>query len=361
MTAARDQTLFFEASLQDPEALRGRGDQRPGGHAIAWPLDAPAGGADEIAQFDDVDGAAETVGRLYYPHSIEVAGRPGSFRGRFSAVRLGPILMGELDYNVGLTMTVPNVDGYHLNMPMKGRLRSVSIGREVDTIPGRGALYQTGSDAVLSTARGCPFDMLAIHVDRRPLENALAALLGRKLAGPVRLAPDLDLRSGAGRQWWDLLVAWHALRRRNLLLSNPMVAEPLGHSLLTGLLYAAAHQFSDELRIASRSGTSAAVRAAESYIIEHIGEPLTIGEVARGVGLSTRAIQRGFHEQYGMSPKEYIRMRRLERAHAELAMSDPHTMTVTAVATRWGFAHLGRFSQEYRKKYGVTPAQTLRA
>jgi AraC-like DNA-binding protein len=343
------------------DALLGLTDELSGEHATVWPQATPAGDAEDVMYFDDVDSAEETVGELYYPHSIDVAGRSSRFRGRFSAVRLGPILMGQLDYNMGLTMTVPNVEGYHLNMPVQGRLRSISIGRDVDTTPGRGALYRTGSDAVLSTARDCPFDMLAIHIDRRPLENALSALLGRPIAEPVRLAPDLDLRTGAGRQWWELLMAWNALRRRNLLLANPMVAEPLGHSLLTGLLFAAGHQFSDALRIASRSGTSSAVRAAESYIIDHIGEPLTIGDVARRAGLSTRAIQRGFHEQHGMTPKDYIRMRRLERAHADLAMSDPHTATVTAVATRWGFAHLGRFSRDYRAKYGVSPAQTLRS
>jgi AraC-like DNA-binding protein len=258
-------------------------------------------------------------------------------------------------------MTVPHVDGYHLNVPVRGALRSVSIGRDVDTIPGRGALYRSDSDAVISTPRDCPFDMFALHVDRRPMENALAALLGRPVMEPLRLAPDLDLRSGEGRQWWDMLMAWRALRRSNALLANPIVAEPLGHSLLAALLLAAGHQFSDDLRAGVRSPTSAAVRNAESYILEHIGEPLTVDGVARQVGLSTRAVQRGFHEQFGMSPKDYIRTRRLERAHADLAMGNPATTSVTQVATRWGFAHLGRFSRDYRQKYGVAPAQTLRA
>jgi transcriptional regulator GlxA family with amidase domain len=34
--------------------------------------------------------------------------------------------------------------------------------------------------------------------------------------------------------------------------------------------------------------------------------------------------------------------------------------SVTDVATRWGFFHLGRFSQEYGQLYGERPSQTLR-
>ena len=34
--------------------------------------------------------------------------------------------------------------------------------------------------------------------------------------------------------------------------------------------------------------------------------------------------------------------------------------SVSAAALRWGFAHLGRFSAEYRRAFGECPAQTLR-
>jgi transcriptional regulator GlxA family with amidase domain len=34
--------------------------------------------------------------------------------------------------------------------------------------------------------------------------------------------------------------------------------------------------------------------------------------------------------------------------------------SVTDVATRWGFFHLGRFAQAYGQLYGERPSQTLR-
>jgi transcriptional regulator GlxA family with amidase domain len=34
---------------------------------------------------------------------------------------------------------------------------------------------------------------------------------------------------------------------------------------------------------------------------------------------------------------------------------------VAGVALRWGFAHMGRFSNEYKQRYGESPSKTLRA
>lgn len=33
-------------------------------------------------------------------------------------------------------------------------------------------------------------------------------------------------------------------------------------------------------------------------------------------------------------------------------------MSVTDFATKWGFFHLGRFSQQYRQRFGILPSQT---
>jgi AraC-like DNA-binding protein len=39
--------------------------------------------------------------------------------------------------------------------------------------------------------------------------------------------------------------------------------------------------------------------------------------------------------------------------------ADPGRTTVTDVAHRWGFDHLGRFAASYRARYHTTPSQTL--
>jgi transcriptional regulator GlxA family with amidase domain len=57
----------------------------------------------------------------------------------------------------------------------------------------------------------------------------------------------------------------------------------------------------------------------------------------------------------------YLRQLRLHRVHTELAANSPDSATVTMVARRWGFMHLGRFANQYRQLFGEPPSETLRA
>jgi AraC-like DNA-binding protein len=50
----------------------------------------------------------------------------------------------------------------------------------------------------------------------------------------------------------------------------------------------------------------------------------------------------------------YLRTVRLERVRQDL-LNDATLSSVTAAALRWGFAHLGRFSVEYRRAFGECP------
>ena len=45
---------------------------------------------------------------------------------------------------------------------------------------------------------------------------------------------------------------------------------------------------------------------------------------------------------------------------AELRVGSPDNSSVTQIAARWGFGHLGRFAAGYRKSFGEHPSETLR-
>jgi AraC-like DNA-binding protein len=45
--------------------------------------------------------------------------------------------------------------------------------------------------------------------------------------------------------------------------------------------------------------------------------------------------------------------------HDELTDNGDSHSSVSNVAHRWGFVHLGRFSSAYRRRYGELPSQTL--
>jgi AraC-like DNA-binding protein len=100
------------------------------------------------------------------------------------------------------------------------------------------------------------------------------------------------------------------------------------------------------------------VLRAARFIDAHLEEPLSIGAVAAAAGVSGRTLHQHFRDR-GLSPMRYVRERRFSEVRRDLLLGDPRD-SVTIIATRWGFSHLGRFAVEYRKRFGESPSQTLR-
>jgi transcriptional regulator GlxA family with amidase domain len=84
-----------------------------------------------------------------------------------------------------------------------------------------------------------------------------------------------------------------------------------------------------------------------------------VAELAEAVGASARGLQRAFASSIGKSPTAYVRSVRLDRVRAELLTGAPGR-SVSDVAMRWGFYHLGRFGQQYKDQFGVLPSEALR-
>ena len=102
-----------------------------------------------------------------------------------------------------------------------------------------------------------------------------------------------------------------------------------------------------------------AVRRALDFMQTGFERDIGISELARAAGLSARALQRQFRTFLGKSPHEALRDIRFDGARRQLLLGKPGTR-VMDVAMACGFPHFGRFSIEYRQRYGETPSQTLR-
>ena len=102
-----------------------------------------------------------------------------------------------------------------------------------------------------------------------------------------------------------------------------------------------------------------AVRRALDLMQGALERDVALSELAAAAGLSGRALQRQFRTFLGKSPHEALRDIRFDRARRQLLLGKPGTR-VMEVAAASGFVHFGRFSIEYRRRYGETPSQTLR-
>jgi len=100
------------------------------------------------------------------------------------------------------------------------------------------------------------------------------------------------------------------------------------------------------------------VRLAEEFMRNHQIEGTNLTTVAKICGISVRSLQLGFRKHRGISPTEFSRIQRLEAARRDLMESDT-TGNVTKIAMKWGFSHLGRFAEDYRKRFFERPSETM--
>jgi AraC-like DNA-binding protein len=102
------------------------------------------------------------------------------------------------------------------------------------------------------------------------------------------------------------------------------------------------------------------LRQATEFIQANAARDIGVVDVANAVFLTPRTVQYMFRRHLDTTPSAYLREVRLHRARQELQLSDRNTATVAAVASKWGFAHTGRFAVTYRQRYGESPHETLR-
>ena len=107
-------------------------------------------------------------------------------------------------------------------------------------------------------------------------------------------------------------------------------------------------------------------RSEERQLMARIGEwaadapdaTVNLLELAQIAGVSLRQLQQGFKTYTGMSPAQWMRLRRLNGARRDLLTAGDRT--VAEVAMNWSFWHLGRFSHSYRALFNELPSETLK-
>jgi AraC-like DNA-binding protein len=203
---------------------------------------------------------------------------------------------------------------------------------------------------------------LIVRIEVQALERQLARMLGRTVTRPVVFNPSMDLTTDPAVRWHGAIQLLSSeVMTPHSLIHQGIGAGPIEELVISSLLWVQGSTFHDDLMAGNSQRRGATVRRVIAYMEENLSWPIALPDVAKALDVSVRSVQKAFHDDLGTTPMNYLRDRRLERARAELADALPSDgATVTEVAERWGFGHLGNFSGMYRKRFGESPSETLR-
>ncbi len=93
---------------------------------------------------------------------------------------------------------------------------------------------------------------------------------------------------------------------------------------------------------------------AEQYMLGHIGEPLTLMQIADGCGISVSKLKLVFREKSGGGPIQYFINMKIERAKRLIAED---SLNFSEIASLLGFDSLHYFSRCFKKATGLSPSQ----
>jgi len=70
-------------------------------------------------------------------------------------------------------------------------------------------------------------------------------------------------------------------------------------------------------------------------------------------------LQKEFNETFSMPPMTYLTTVRLKYFRDDLLSEKNSELSVSTIAKKWGFVHLGRLARLYKKQYGTLPSETF--
>jgi len=87
---------------------------------------------------------------------------------------------------------------------------------------------------------------------------------------------------------------------------------------------------------------------------------MTIQSIVEQFKTTDKTLQSSFKSLFGITPKHFMNLFKLNHTHEVLQLADTQTTNVSDIAEKWGFSHFGRFSKEYKLLFGVLPSETLK-
>jgi len=307
----------------------------------------------------DADDVCEQMSRAYCSHNLTPDSARRTLDTRYHRVSFGDVSFNYLHYGADVVVVPGAFEGFlMIEIPLTG---TATIHYGDDTV-----VSSRGIGSVISSTRpvrsrwSADAQRLMVQIDRRSLERFATVAMGHGFAQPIEFQLTMELENGIGQglaAYINYVV--DQLSSNDLFEKYALVRQQVSRTIFNMLLSGQPHNYSQELKAVATPGAPRHIERAYQFIMEHYDQDIDIAQLVEISGVSMRALYAGFKRYKGVSPMLALKTRRLEAVRENL-LSCRSGGSVTDIAFKWGFTHLGHFSRDYERRFGEKPSATLK-
>lgn len=306
----------------------------------------------------DLEEARHRVAQKFCDHRLEVAQpRNASLNVHHNHAAGRHVSINYLQYGADVTID-PGMLGsfYLLQIPLSGRARVRHRGSEVCATRNTATILNPDRETHMDWRADCR--KLILQIDKQHLTEVARGLVGTALPGPIRFDAEVDLTKPGGAQLKHMLLSCARAVEHGQLLANGIggVEMRVEYDLALALLTLQRSNISHIIERSDGRAMPKGIRAAVEFMHANLAEPVTLNDIAQSAGMNVRTLQKGFQRVLGQTPMRVLKNARLDAAHYQLTVQRDRP-SVMSVAFANGFSHLGRFSADYKSRFGVSPSQ----
>lgn len=315
--------------------------------------------SDQQFQSADLAEAARQLNGLYTSNQLRLLDGAAGFCMQWRSAQVGQIGLASLSFGSQVQLDQQGDRPFVLvSTQLQGRARVQAQGLlaegqrgfvVVDT-PGQAVSKQFSADS----------QRCHVRVDLPTLQAKCQQLLQAPLPRPLQFEPFGSNQGVTQTRWFGLLHTLLSYAATPASPAHHLMLRALEEAVLLHLLLEHPHSCRAALLQPPPPLAPRHVRRAEDYLRAHLDQPLSLSDIAQAAGCSVRALNAGFRQFRQTTPMQQLKQLRLHAVRAELQQADAPQASISDIALRWGFAHLGRFASDYRQQFGERPSDTLR-
>ena len=310
----------------------------------------------------DVDDAHATISALFCEHRLDPVSS-SQVRMRLRSAHASGVGLEMLDYGEAVRISPVALGTFHLvQVPLTGHA-SMQVGNAaIDSSPGVATVPPIDRPFTMTWDADTPH--LIVFVERSLLESTARNLYGLADPGRLTLAPQMRLDTPHGRAFLRAAFEMHDVLEHGGGADG--YAQRLAAELLTTRMLDAIEN-SVTRSLSAWDAPVVEVGAKHDWLarrfLDEVDAAVEAGrsvlDIADALGVPVRTLQEHVRASDGRTPSAVLRDARFRRARELLMDADPARTTVTTIAQRCGFGHLGRFAMDYRARFGESPTATL--